>query len=221
MKKIHIIEAIQSWLSSDNAGDSKGIYHPEEIKVWMTSAFNRIIYNAWKNGKKYNEFSQLDVWSKVYPCAVVGQVGTKAHALLPFAPVQLPDGMSIRQISDTANPSNVFAPIEATASVIFAELEVQTMDSTPTYSLEQNYLSMGAGEKSHLLRFDKLPIAPVTLITSVDALLIQNLDQIDDFDDVAIPENGEDDLMRAVIDIMSKKPTPDTSNDMFINKNIQ
>lgn len=217
MKKINLIEVIQSFLASDNAGDFKGMYHPEEIKVWLTSAFNRIIYNAWKNGKKYNEFSQLDAWSKTYVCVVEGQVGAKAHVLLPFAPIQLSDGMGIRQISDTDNPLNVFAPTEATSNVIFSELEVETMDSTPTYSLEQNYLSVGAGEASHLLRLNKLPIAP-NLITSIDALLIQNLDQIDDYDDVTVPENGEDDLMRTVIDIMSKKVIPDTANDTVIDK---
>lgn len=219
MKKINLVENIQSWLSSDNAGDMKGMYHPEELKIWMATAFGKIIYNAWKNGKKYNEFSQIDAWSKVYACVVAGQVGTKAYALLPFAPVQLPDGMGIRQISDTADPANVFAPMEATAGVVFAELEVNTMDSTPTYSMEQNYLSTGAGEASHLLRFDKLPVAPDTLITSVDALLVQNIEQLDDYDDVALPENGEDDLVKMVIEVMRGKSVPDTSNDMVITKN--
>jgi hypothetical protein len=218
MKKINLVENIQSWLLSDNAGDMKGMYHPEEIKVWMSTAFGKIIYNAWKNGKKYNEFSQIDAWSKVYVCTVASQAGTKAHALLPFAPVQLPDGMGIRQISDTADPANVFAPMEATAGVVFAELEVNTMDSTPTYSMEQNYLSTGAGQSSHLLRLDKLPIAPATLITSVDALLVQNIEQIDDYDDVALPENGEDDLMKMVIEVMRGKPVPDTNNDQVITK---
>jgi len=218
MKKIHLIESISSFLSSDNAGDLKGVYHPEEIKVWMSSAFNSIIYNAWRNGKKYNELSQIDAWSKVYEIDVADQVGKKAHALLPFSPVQLPDNAGIRQISDTADPSNVFAPMEATAGVVFAALEVNDADSTPVYSLEQNYLSTGAGEASHLLRLDKLPIAPATLITSIDALLVQNFDQIDDYDDMSLPENGEDDLMKMVIEVMRGKLTPDTSDDMVIDK---
>jgi len=218
MKKINLIDNIQSWLASDNAADLKGQYHPEEIKVWMSSAFNKLIINAWRNGKKYNEFSLIDAWSKKYACSVASQVGTKAHTLLPFAPVQLPENAGIRQISDTADPSNVFAPMEATAAVVFAELEVQTMDSTPVYSLEQNYLSTGAGEASHLLRLDKLPVAPATLIVSVDALLVQNLDQIDDYDDLALPENGEDDLMKIVIEVMRGKSTPDTANDMVTER---
>ena len=157
MTKQNIIETIIDFLASDNAGDSKGQYHPAIVEVHLANVFNQAIYNAWLNGKKFSDFSQLDAWSRTYSCSVVGQSGTKAHALLPFAPVQLPDGMGLRQVNDTDNPGNVFAPIEATANVVFAELEVNTFDTTPTYSLEQNNLSTGAGEKSHLLRLGKMP----------------------------------------------------------------
>jgi hypothetical protein len=217
MKKQKLIEAIQGWLSSDTAGDAKGIYHPEEIKVWMASAFNAIIYNAWRNGKKYNEFSQIDAWSKTYEVAIV-QVGTTGHAFLPFPPVALPDGMGIRQICNHDANGTVLAPMEATAGVVFAELEVQTMDATPTYTMEQNNLSTGAGEESHLLRLAKLPVAPATVITALDVLMVQNLDQMDDFDDISLPENGEDNMLRAIIDVMSKKPVPDTNNDAVIER---
>ena len=217
MKKQNLVDAIQGFLASDAAGDAKGMYHPEEIKVWMNSAFNAIIYNAWRNGKKFNEFSQIDAWSKTYEVSLV-QVGTTGHAFLPFAPVALPDGMSIRQIADHDDNSTVFAPMEATANVVFAELEVNTMDQTPTYWMEQNNLNTGAGEESHLLRLGKLPVAPATVITDLDVMMVQNLEQMDDFDDISIPENGEDGIMRAVLDIMSKKPVPDNANDAVITK---
>lgn len=218
MKKIHLVESIQSFLASDNAGDSKGQYHPEEIKVHLSTAFNQAVYNTWLNGKKFSDFSQLDAWSKTYECVVVSQVGTKAHALLPFAPVQLPDGFGIRQVCNHNAVGTVFAPIEATANVVFAELEVQTMDSTPTYNLEQNNLSTGAGELSHMLRLDKLPVAPATLITALNVMLIVPIETLDDYDDIACPSGSEDSLIQQVIALMSKKPTPDTSNDMVIEK---
>ena len=219
MKKIHLIESVISFLASDNAGDLKGKYHPEEIKVWMSSAFNSIIYNAWINGKKYSEFSQLDAWSKTYEIAVLSQVGTKAHALLPFAPVQLSENAGIRQIADANNSLNVFAPMEATAEVIFAELEVNDADSTPTYSLEQNNLNTGAGESSHLLRLEKLPTT--TPISTIDVMMIVPFDQTDDFDDVAIPSGMEENIISQVIELMSKKPMPDTTNDEVIRPQNQ
>ena len=126
--------------------------------------------------------------------------------------------MGLRQISDHADVATVFAPMESTASVVFAELEVSTMDMTPTYSLEQNNLNTGAGESSHMLRFDKLPVAPDTLITSVDVLLIQSLENMDDYDDVVMPSGMEDNIIQQVIALMSKKGVPDVSNDMVITK---
>lgn len=211
MKKINLIEAITGWLASDLAGDAKGKYHPEEIKIHLNNVFNKSIYAAWLNGKKYSDFSQLDAWSKSHVCLITGQSGAKAYALLPFAPVQLPDGAGIREVRDHANNTNVFAPVEATAGVVFAELDVNTMDSTPTYYLEQSNVNVGAGEKSHLLRLDKLPV-PAS-ITSVDVLMVQNIEQMDDFDDVVMPAGSEDDLVRQVIDLMMRKPSPDTNND--------
>ncbi len=213
MKKIHIIEAIDDFFASDLAGDLKNKYHPEIIKTHLSNVFNQVIYNTWLNGKKFSDFSQLDAWSKSYVCTVLSQSGTNAHLLLPYAPVQLPDGMGIRQVCDHDDSTNVFAPIEATANVVFAELEVDTMDDTPTYRLEQNIYSTGAGEKSHMLRLERLPVAP-SAITSIDVMLIVPIEVLDDYDDVAMPNGSEDTLIRQVIDIMSKKPQPDTLNDM-------
>jgi len=196
MKKIHLIESIQSFLASDNASDSKGVFHPEEIAVHLNNVFNQSVYNAWLNGKKYSEFSQLDAWSKVYEVVVTDQVGAKAHALLPFSPVQLPDGMGLRMVSDHDTPSTVLIPIEATASVVFGVLDVSTIDSVPTYSLEQNSHSGGAGEASHMLRLEKLPT--VDTIESLDVMMIVPLDQLDDYDDVAMPSGMEETLISQV-----------------------
>lgn len=217
MTKQHLIDAVIDFLASDSAGDSKGVYHPEIVKTHLNNAYNQAVYNTWLNGKKFSDFGQLDAWSKTYEVTVSGQVGARAYALLPFAPVQLPDGMGIRQVRDHDDTDVVFAPIEATANVVFAELEVQTMDDTPTFSLEQNDLSTGAGEESHLLRLAKLPLVPIN-ITSIDVMMIVPLDQMDDYDDVVIPAGMEDGLIRQTVELMSKKLMPDTNNDQFIQK---
>jgi len=226
MKKIHIIEAIASFLASDNAGDSKGIYHPEEIKVHLNNVFNQAVYNTWLNGKKFSDFSQLDAWSKTYTVDVLNQCGARAYCLLPFAPVSLPDGMGIRQIrnhylclyGEAIGAQWVFAPIEATANVVFDELEVSSMDDTPTFRLEQSNVNIGAGEPSHMLWLEKLPIAPDELITSLDVMLITPFDVLDDYDDCAIPSGMEDNIIQQVVVLMSKKPLPDTANDQVIQK---
>lgn len=214
MKKVQIIDTIIDFLASDSAGDSKGIYHPEIVKQHLNNVFNQAVYDTWLNGKKYSDFSQLDAWSRTYSCSIVNQT----HAFLPFSPMQLPEGSGIRQVCDNADNSTVFAQIEATANVVFAELEVDTMDDTPTWRLEQNNLFTGAGEPSHKLMLDRLPVAPDTLITSIDVMMIVGLEQTDDFDDVVCPASSENDLIRMVIELISKKPVPDTSNDQVIQK---
>jgi hypothetical protein len=213
MKKIHLIEAISGFLASDLTGDVKSKYHPEEIKTWLNTAFNQTIYNVWLNGKKYSDFSQLDAWSRTYEVTVLSQVGTNAHALLPIAPVQLPDGMSIRLIADHDDNDTVLCPVEATSNPIFAELEVNTMDTMPTYRLEQSNVFVGAGEPSHMLKLEKMPVAP-DAITSLDVMMVVSLSELDDYDDVVIPGNMEDSLIRQTIDLMSRKLKPDTANDM-------
>jgi hypothetical protein len=229
MKKIQLIDAVIDFLASDAAGDSKGTYHPEIAKVHLANVFNQIIYNTWLTGKKYGDFSQLDAWSKTYVIDVLNQCAKKAYCLLPFAPVQLPNGMGIRQIRShysctyyggAIGDEWIFAPIEATANAIFDELEVATMDDYPTWRLEQNNLNTGAGERSHMLWLENLPVAP-NAISTVDIMLIVPFDAMDDYDDVAMPANMEDPIIRQVVDLMSKKPMPDNLNDSVIKPPIQ
>lgn len=228
MTKQNLIDTIIDFLASDNAEDSKGIYHPEIVKQYLNNVFNQAVYNTWLNGKKFSDFSQLDAWSKTYTVNVLNQCGARAYCLLPFAPVQLPDMMGIRQVKSHYECSIyyggaigdqwVFAPIEATANTIFDELEVSTMDDYPTYRLEQSNVNIGAGEKSHMLWLEKLPIAPDTLVTSVDIMLIVPLDSMDDFEEMAMPSGAEDSMVQQVIALMSKKPLPDTNNDQVIER---
>lgn len=220
MKKIHLIEAIQSFLASDLTGDVKGKYHPEEIKTWLNTAFNQTIYNVWLNGKKYSDFSQLDAWSRTYEITVLAQVGTNAHALLPIAPVQLPDGMGIRLIADHDDNDTVLCPVEATSNAIFAELEVNSMDDMPTYRLEQSNVFVGAGEPSHMLKLEKMPVAP-DAITSLDVMMITSPENLDDYDEMSCPAGSEDNLIKMVIDLISRKPSPDTLNDQNPQSPIQ
>ena len=212
MRKISIIEAVMDFFASDLAGDMKGKFHPEIIKTHLSTAFNQTIYNVWLNGKKFSDFSQLDAWSRTYEVTVLAQVGTNAHALLPIAPVQLPDGAGIRLITDHDDTSIALCPVEATSNPIFAELEVSTMDDMPTYRLEQSNVFVGAGEASHMLKLEKMPVAPDAL-TSLDVMMIVTPEQLDDYDEIAMPAGAEDSLVRQVIDLMMRKPQPDNLND--------
>ena len=227
MKKINLIDAIRDFLASDAAGEAKGMYHEEIVKIHLYNAFNRLIYDTYVAGKKAGEFSQLDAWSRTYEVTVQNQCGTRAYCFLPFAPVQLPDGMGIRRVGshwecpaygEAIGAEWRFAPIEATANDIFSELEVDTMDNMPTFRLEQSNYNVGAGEESHKLILEKLPEAPNQLNT-VDILMVQNLEQMDDYDEVVMPLGGEEMLVDKIIEKILRKPLPDTANDA-VNKKV-
>jgi hypothetical protein len=212
MKVIEIVDLVQDFFANDIVGDQKAVYHPGVIIGHLRNVFRQIIYETWERGKRESDFSQLDAWSRTYTIDVLNQSGTSAYAFLPFTPVQLPDDNGIRQVCNNADNTNVFAPIESGANVVFAELEVDTMDDTPTYRLEQSNLFTGDGEPSHILKFDKLPVAPDE-ITSVDVLMIVPMEQMGDYDEVAMPSGMEDNIVQRVIDIMMHKPKPDPTID--------
>jgi hypothetical protein len=213
MKVIEFVDVILDFFTNDIIGDQKAVYHPNVIIGHLRNVFDQVIYNTYLNGKKFSDYSQLDSWGRVYTATVQNQVGTKAYIFLPFTPVQLPDGMGVRQVADHADNSNVFAPIDQTANVVFAELEVDAMDTTPTYRLEQNNMATSDGEKSHILRLERLPVAP-DAIAEVDVTMIVPLSEMGDYDEVIIPTGMADTIIRQVIDIMRAKPAADTLNDM-------
>jgi hypothetical protein len=218
MKKIHLIEAVIDHLTGGDAtADTQGQYHPLMITKHIELAFNQVVFQVWLNSKKFSDYSQLDAWSKTYQISVLNQVGAKAHAFLPYPPMQLPNNMGIRQINDHDNTSVVFAYLEATANAIFSELEVSQVDTTPTFRIEQNNLSTGAGEESHMLRLEKLPLDP-DAITSLDIMMIVPLEKMSDYDDIAIPaEMGEDGIVKQIVEVIRSKPAQDTVNDQNAN----
>ena len=212
MKVIEYVDLVQDFFTNDVVGDQKAVYHPGVIIGHLRDVFRQIIYETWEKGKRESDFSQLDAWCRTYTADVLNQVGKSAYAFLPITPILLPDGLGIRQVCDNADNTNVFAPIEAGANVVFAELEVDTMDSTPTYRLEQNNLNTGDGEESHLLKLERLPVAP-SAITKIDLLMVVSLEQLGDYDEAPIPAGEEDNIVQRVIDVMMHKPKPDPTID--------
>jgi hypothetical protein len=52
-----------------------------------------------------------------------------------------------------------------------------------------------------------LPV--LSLVTALDVMMVVPLDQLDDFDEIAMPSAMEDDIIRQVIDLMGKRiPVP-------------
>jgi hypothetical protein len=224
MKKINLIELVQDALSSDSDSDTNSQFHPETIRRFLELAFNEIVLQAYFNGRKYSDYSQLDVWTKDYPILltegnldpVTGLV--TGNLRLPFPPVQLPNNMGIRQIVSTEDTTIFFAYMENTASPIFNALEVSTVDSTPIFTVGQN--DSGSGIASHILKLSKIPESLYTIpeATSFTVKLIVPLEQIDDFTDIVLPDGGERNLVLTTIELMKGKQPADTLNDQLTNK---
>jgi hypothetical protein len=212
MKVIEYVDLIQDFFANDIVGDQKSVYHPGVIIGHLRDVFRQIIYETWEKGKRESDFSQLDAWCRTYTIDVLDQSGKSAYSFLPITPILLPDGLGIRQVCDNADNTNVFAPIEAGANVVFAELEVDAMDTVPTYRLEQNNLATTDGEVSHILKLDRLPVDP-NAITKLDVLMVVSLEQLGDYDEAPIPAGEEDNIVQMVIDVMMHKPKPDPTID--------
>ena len=222
MKKINLVELVSDALGSEMPDDMISQFHPEIIKSALNMAYNQAVYLSWMNGKKFSDYSQLDAWTRTYELQLFNLTVTGAtfsgNIRLPYPPMQLPNNMGIRQVAPSSNEALAFAYMENTAFAIFSQLDVFSIDTTPYFRLEQN--DTGAGIESHVLKCGKIPIvynlAPDPTMVSVK--LIVPMDQIDDYDDVAIPAGQEDLLVKQTVEFLRTKQPEDTANDQIANR---
>lgn len=223
MKKINLVEMVSDFLASDMPGDMVSQYHPEIIKKYLENAFNQVVYQVWFNGKKFSDYSQLDAWTKTYSLALYNSATIggfiRGNLRLPYPPMQLPNNMGIRQVASAVDESIIFAYLENSAVGIFEELEVYSIDTTPYFRLEQN--DTGAGVETHILKCDHIPASiynVLPVLTYFNVKMIVPLEEIDDYDDVAMPAGQEDILVKQTIEFLKNKPPQDTVNDQVANR---
>lgn len=220
MKKINLVELVADHLASDMPDDMISQFHPEIIKSALNVAYNQAVYLTWMNGKKFSDYSQLDAWTRTYRIAltelVVTATAVSGNLRLPYPPMQLPNNMGIRQVALAASETIAFAYMENTALAIFSQLDVHSIDTTPYFRLEQN--DSGAGIASHILKIGKIPIAYNAAPLNVDIKMIVPLDQVGDYDDIAIPAGQEDMLVKQTVEFLRTKLPEDGVNDLNANR---
>ena len=216
MKKINHIELVTDFLSGGDApADIRGVYHPEIISNHIESWFNDVVMKVWQNGKRFSDYSQLDAWAKKYKIGiVVDDDETQGYSQLPYPPVQLPNNGGIRLVCPTGDRASAYAPVENIATPVFSELEISTVDTTPTYRLEMN--SEEGGTSSHVLRYEKLPVFEST--PYVDVLMIVPWGKLDYYDDVALPGGMDESILEGVIKLLRAKPPEDKNDDNIANR---
>lgn len=203
MRKQHLIELVQDFLSGGDAPDDvKGRYHPEIIANLCALAYNKIVFQTWLEAKAHSDYSILDAWAKNHTLNI-----TANTVPLPYPPVQLPNAMGILQVATGTDLTNVFAYRETNANAVFAVLEVGSISTKPWFYLEVN--ASGSGINSHTLQLGNVPDG----CTTVKVKMIVPLDQVDDYETIVIPAGKEEDLISFVIELMRNKPPEDTVND--------
>ena len=228
MKKQNLVDLVVDFLASGQPDDMIGQYHPAIVKKYLELAFNQVVYQVWLNCKKFSDYSQLDAWTythddRILISPLIEGDWVSGYVPLPYPPMQLPDNMGIRQVSINRNENIVFAYLDNNAVAIFNELEVSSIDATPTFRLEMN--NSGVGSDSHLLRLAKIPLSVYNTYSALDwgvlgiaVKMIIPLDQIGDYDDVAIPAGQEDALVKQTVEFLRNKPPQDTAPDQVANR---
>ena len=207
MKKIHLIELVQDFLAGgDMVADLKGKFHPEIIANHLALAYNQVIMQTYLEAKQYSDYSILDSWAKNFTVSIVS-----GKVALPFPPVALPNAMGILQVCPSTDLTNAFAYRETNSNAVFAELEVGSVSTRPTFYLEQN---AGTGINSHVLILGNVPGGT----TSLYVKMIVPLSEIDDFETVSIPAGKEKLLVDTTIELMMSKPPEDKVNDGIANQ---
>ena len=207
MRKITLIDLVRDYLSGGDAPDDvQGRYHPEVISNLLALAYNQVVMATYMEGKQYSDYSVLDAWALNHTITIVNNA-----ALLPYPPVQLPNGMGILQVAAGSDLNNTFAYRETNSNSVFNALDVGSVSTKPTFYLEIN---TGSEVNSHVLQLALVPDG----CTSVKVKMIVPLDQVDDYATISIPAGKEGMLMEGVVELLRQKPKEDIVND---NKAMQ
>lgn len=206
MRKVHIIDVVEDFLSGGDApSDVKGKYHREILTKWTEMAWNSVINSVYDAGKENGEYDILDSWARNYGISIVSN-----RVALPYPPIHLSDGMGILQVADGKDgdfdPTNVYAQISTSAYGIFNDLEAGNQSTVPMWYLEINN---STGINSHVIVIVNKP----TGTTGVTVKMVVPLERIDDYSHVSVPKEGLNMIVQEVINIIRQKNREDRIND--------
>ena len=126
----------------------------------------------------------------------------RSYSVMPFPPVKLPEELGIRMICPEDDPTNPFAHVDNNSQAVFAALEVGTIDSVPTYSLEKM-----DGNEYRVYYPDDITTSEVTM------LLVLPFSQYDDYDELPMPAGKDMSVFDGVVQRLREKPQEYTVND--------
>lgn len=203
MRKINLVEMCVDFLAGGDApADIRGKYHPAMVEKFLEAAYSDWINEIYLESKHFTDFSRLDSFCQVYDVDVTDLGDDKWECELPFAPMQLPDNMGIRQVFYVDDETSAFSYLENNADPVFSALEVNLIDTNPEFKVVRE-------DNAHMLKLKNLADGT----TQVSVRMIVPMEEMDDFDQVPIVAGKELALFDMVAERLSKKPHPEIIND--------
>lgn len=198
--KEQLIELVKRKAAGGDAPASiRGRFSPQEIEKFLDMVFDDMIYQTWKDGYKYNDFSQVDNYIKTFTLPIAYDSDREQnYVTLTVQPVPLPNNFALRQVSPPKNQSGAFAFVDNTSSPIFSNLEVSVMGDVCSCYVEGNKIYFD----------DKFPIG----LTYVMVKMIVPFSSLRDTDSVTIPGGNNTLIFDKVFELMQKPPKVNQDN---------
>jgi hypothetical protein len=128
----------------------------QETELWIGRAWNTLLYESFKM-----DTSSVDFFCKqFYDIAVAKDTYDEYYCLLPVRPVQLPDNADgVRRVMCNKNGVDVtFVPVPRDSFGVFAELDIDKIDSSVGYSTKYNKIIWERNPNVEKVKMDIVPM---------------------------------------------------------------
>jgi hypothetical protein len=168
--------------------------HRLEVEAWIGRAWNTLMYEAYRLDK-----SNVDFYCKpFYGVAVEKDAHDQYFCTLPVAVVQLPDSADgVRRVMYEKDGVTVkFVPIERDAQGVFAELDINLIDTEIGYSVYHDKIVWECDPEVPTVSMDIVPL----------------YEDYSDDDDLAAPMGFDVRLVAIVDQMINGTPMEDKRN---------
>ena len=198
MTKAQFIELIKGQLTSgDPSPDLHEKYHEKRIELFISMAFNDVIYQVFANN-----LDEKDLYVRTYSVDV--QLDTtydQYYATLPAQVLQLPKNSGIHKVSPVKENWS-FVPINQLSEETFSELEVNKACREPSYYFSANRIYFQFYDwKQKMLKKARID-------------MVIPFEDYADTDQVLVPAGKESTILETVYALMGQQLTADHTQNL-------
>lgn len=196
MTKANFIDLMRHRLSGGSmTPDLESKYHKEIISLYISSAFNEIIYSTFR--KSANDLDLYIQTFKNVPVFFDSELNVK-YSILPSKVIQIPGGNGVRRISPMQESSTTFKPLSDNAKSVLqradvGEIGVETWFSNNNDRIEYYNISED--------------------ITKVLVKIIVPFSELEDDDEFPTPSGADTKIFNIILGMMGEMPPQDLAND--------